>query len=191
MRLQHSDRKLAELILFISLRSEGDERFGATKLNKLLFFSDFSAYLLFAKSITGQLYQRLPQGPAPRRLIPVREALVANRDLAIRKVEYFNKTQNRTFALREPRLSEFSAEQISLVTDIIEDNWEKNATDVSYRSHRFHGWEDAADGETIPYEVALLSKRRPSSGERKRSLKDVPLATKALAGKVKVLPVDA
>jgi hypothetical protein len=31
------------------------------KLNKLLFFSDFTAYLLFGESITGQEYQKLDQ----------------------------------------------------------------------------------------------------------------------------------
>src|SRR5204863_5344149 len=87
MTIRPKDRKLAELILFISERSEGDPRFGAGKLNKLLFYSDFGSYRLLGKSITGQQYQKLSNGPAPRRLAAVRDALVARHELAIREKE--------------------------------------------------------------------------------------------------------
>src|SRR6266487_3415423 len=49
-----ADEKLRELILHICIRSEDDEAFGAVKLNKLLFFSDFHAFLRLGKPITGQ-----------------------------------------------------------------------------------------------------------------------------------------
>jgi hypothetical protein len=32
------DERLAELLLFIAKKSEGDRRFGAVKLNKIIFF---------------------------------------------------------------------------------------------------------------------------------------------------------
>jgi hypothetical protein len=57
--------------LLIATRSEGDEPFGAVKLNKLLFYADFFAYVKFGECITGQEYQKLAQGPAPRRMLPV------------------------------------------------------------------------------------------------------------------------
>src|ERR1035438_9553158 len=38
------DVKLGELIIYISKKSAGDSRFGATKLNKLLYFSDFLSF---------------------------------------------------------------------------------------------------------------------------------------------------
>lgn len=191
MFIQNDDSKPAEMILFISARSEGDERFGAVKLNKILFFADFAAYLLYGQSITGQEYQRLPNGPAPRRLVPVRDALIAMGELAMRKVEYFNQKQNRTFALREADLRAFSAEQIALVTEVIENNWECNATEMSYRSHKFHGWEDASHNKTIPYEMVLLSTRAPSESETQRCLQNATLAADALAGKLQVVPLDA
>jgi len=191
MPVSIADAKLSELILFISERSEGDERFGAVKLNKILFYADFAAYLIIGKSITGQEYQRLDNGPAPRRLLLVRNKLVAAGHLAIRKIEYFNQTQDRPFALREADLSAFTAEQIGLVTQIIDENWKQNATQISLRSHEFHGWEDAESGETIPYEIALLSKREPSTNERKRLSHDAKIAAEALSRRVKVVPLDA
>lgn len=41
---QTDDRKMKELILYLASRSEEDPRFSATKLNKLLFYCDFTAY---------------------------------------------------------------------------------------------------------------------------------------------------
>jgi hypothetical protein len=45
-------KKLQELILYVAKMSEGDPAFGAIKLNKLLFYSDFRAFLDARKSIT-------------------------------------------------------------------------------------------------------------------------------------------
>ena len=63
------DRRLAELILYIAEKCEHDPGFGAVKLNKILAFADFSSYFETGKPITGAEYMRLPQGPAPRRLL--------------------------------------------------------------------------------------------------------------------------
>ena len=70
-RQKEDDAKLRELVLLIATLSEGDEPFGKIKLNKVAFFSDFLAYLIFGRSITGHQYMRLPEGPAPRKLLLV------------------------------------------------------------------------------------------------------------------------
>ena len=50
-KFKPDDRKLAEMILLIAKRSEGDPAFGAVKLDKLLFHCDFSAYLTYGTPI--------------------------------------------------------------------------------------------------------------------------------------------
>ncbi len=52
------DIKLRELVLYLATLSEGDATFGKVKLNKLLFYADFNAYLKFGKPITGHEYQK-------------------------------------------------------------------------------------------------------------------------------------
>src|SRR5262245_17319205 len=89
------DARLREIILLIAMRSEGDEPFGAVKLNKLLFYADFLSYVKFGESITGQEYQALPQGPAPRRMLPVLQRMQKNGVLAIRENDYYGKNQQR------------------------------------------------------------------------------------------------
>jgi len=151
-----NDDKLRELILFICRRSEGDGPFGATKLNKLLFFSDFVAYRKFGKSITGHRYQRLKKGPAPRALLPICNQMEAEGTIAFAERDYHGYTQKQIFARRDANLQEFSADEIALVTELIEEYWGKTATQLSDLSHEFRGWQLAEDGEDIPYEVALI-----------------------------------
>jgi hypothetical protein len=110
-----SDEKLGELILYVSKKSAFDLYFGATKLNKILYFSDFFAYGNWGQSITGAEYQHLKLGPAPRRLQPVRQQLVLDGFLAIQYVQFSSgKKQTRTVNLREPNLSLFTARDIAL-----------------------------------------------------------------------------
>lgn len=153
---QANDEKMRELILLISQESEGDAPFGAIKLNKLLFYADFIAYRQLGQPITGHEYMRLPNGPAPRKLVPIREQMEAAGELAISTRQYLGRTQHRTVALREPSLSGFTAEEISLVHKLIKQCWGKSARELSELSHRFAGWKLADERETIPYNVALV-----------------------------------
>src|SRR5258708_8149199 len=110
-----SEKKLRELILLICARSQGDKKFGATKLNKLLFYSDFSAYLSFDKPITGQLYFKLPNGPAPKRLKPIVAKMQEADELAYQEAEYYHHVQKKPIPLTRPDLSLFlSHENIPL-----------------------------------------------------------------------------
>ncbi len=160
-----NDRKMKELILYIAQKSENDSAFGAVKLNKLLFYSDFLAFQNFGKSITGHEYQKLKHGPAPRRLLPIQNALENEGSIRIIPTEFHGKIQNRCVATREADMSEFDSEEIALVDQIIAELSEKNAACVSDQSHKFVGWKLAEEGETIPYEVALVGWRGPTTNE--------------------------
>jgi len=170
-KVQYDSDKLRELILHISRQSEGDPCFGAVKLNKILFYSDFIAYRQFGRSITGADYQKLNHGPAPRQLKPLHNRMRHEGAIAVRPNEYGGRMQQRSFALREPILGKFTAAEIALVDRIIQQLWGKNATEVSELSHRFVGWKLAKLGESIPYSLALLTKRDPTEKERQHGRK--------------------
>lgn len=151
-----TDDRLKELVLYISEKCAGDPTFGSTKLNKVLFFSDFLAYAQTGKPITGAEYQKLPHGPAPKRLIPISKKLIANRALAIKEVSLGNKTQRRPIALIKADLSDFTGEEIAKVDEVIEYLKGHTAAFVSEVSHQ-RAWRITGDNEPIPYEAALLS----------------------------------
>ena len=186
MRTKHrqpppDDRKLRELILYISQRCEGDETFGATKLNKLLFFADFLAYKRYGQAITWQDYQALAQGPCPRRLKPIRAAMERKGDLAVQKRPVGPFVQERPVCLREPDLSCFTAKQIALVDELIQAWWGQTAAAISGQSHRFIGWQLAERGETIPYSVALVCKPELTAEQVQRGLALRGAAAESLA----------
>jgi Protein of unknown function (DUF4065) len=162
------DNKFRALILYICLRSEGDGPFGAVKLNKELFLSDFDAYLLMGHPITGEEYQALDQGPAPRKIVPVLRDMEDRGDVATRQDSYFGLVQKRTLALREPDLSVFKPEEIALVDGIIIKWWGRTAKEISLAPHEFIGWRAAKIGETIPYAAALVDTREPTKSEWER-----------------------
>lgn len=169
-----SDERLGELILHISSRCEDDPNFGATKLNKILWWSDFLSYARRGKPITGAEYQRLRNGPAPKRLVPVRRRLVTNHDAVVQEREYFKRTQKRVIPLRKAKYDLFTAEDIALVDEVISDLWDDNAATVSEESHG-KAWEVAKDKQSIPYEAILLSDSlaSPADVEETHSLAEI------------------
>jgi hypothetical protein len=164
---QLSDAKLRELILYIADQSQNDIDFGMTKLNKILFNADFTSYARTGTSVTGTEYQALPKGPCARRLRPVLGRLLKDKEAAIKMVPR-GFTQKRVVALREPDLSKISAEDIALVHEIIDLFRGMTATKVSTMSHDFPGWQDAEEGQTIPYHTVFRSYRPLTDRERKR-----------------------
>ena len=164
----NGDDRLRELILYIAERCEDDPTFGATKLNKILWFSDFIAYLYHAKPITGVEYQRLPNGPAPRRLLPIRAKMEAAREIVVRKPKGHLYTRHTVIALREPNLDDFSKHEVSLVDEVIRKLWGKSAAEISDLSHLM-AWKSVRDKESIPYEAAFLSDDPLSEYDRSRT----------------------
>lgn len=174
IRQKENDEKLRELVLLIATLSEGDAPFGKTKLNKVAFFSDFIAYLMFGKSITGHEYMRLPEGPAPRKLLLVmpafRKPSEPDPDIAVRAHDYYGRSVERPLALRAPNTKKFSPEEVQLVETLVKQYWGKNAREMSDKSHKFIGWALTDDRGTIPYVSALVGWRKPTDEECKIGL---------------------
>jgi uncharacterized phage-associated protein len=153
----YREDKLSELVLYIAGRTAGDQAAGATKLNKYLYFAESSAVRRLGRSITGAEYQKLRFGPAPRRLTPVRERLIRNGDGRLdQRVDALGYVHHELVALRAPRTDLFTAEELRLVDEVIDELRERSASQVTELSHREAGWQLVAEGETIPYELAFV-----------------------------------
>jgi hypothetical protein len=160
MREFHFDEeKFAELILYVSEKMDGDPSFGATKLNKVLFFSDFFAYQQLGTPITGAEYQKLEHGPAPRKLLPVQRSLEEKGDAKLVVRPYLGRTQKRLVALRDAKVSVFKPDELKVVDQVIEALVGAKAVEVSRASHEVSvGWQLAGLKETIPYESVFLTR---------------------------------
>lgn len=164
--LRPNDAKLKELILYVAKQSESDQDFGKTKLNKILFYSDFIAYGRTGGSITGHEYQKLANGPAPRRFLPILEEMQKSGDCSEQERKYFGYTQKRVVALREPDLSNFSGEEVAIVEDVLRMLRGVSASDISKVSHEFVGWQAFDIGDVIPYSTVFVSSRELTEEEK-------------------------
>jgi Protein of unknown function (DUF4065) len=176
------DQKLRELIIYVAALSRDDPNFGATKLNKLLFYADFLAYQRFGAAITGQEYQALPQGPAPKRLKPVVERMRKAGDIREVTAKMGRFKQIRPVPMRSVDLSKFSGDEVDLVREVVNRFWKFNATQISDESHLFLGWQLGIQGETIPYSVVLIGNRKPTERENRKGRALQKFAKEALAG---------
>lgn len=153
---EYDERKLAELMLHVAQKSADDPRFGAIKLNKILFYADFWSYASRGVSITGAEYQRLRFGPAPRRLLPARDRLTKDGAASIQEFKVLEHTWQRLVALRDPNYSILDAADIAIVDQVIEKLWERDGADLGAATHRIDGWKLAEQGDTVPYFSVFL-----------------------------------
>ena len=154
--IDYDEDKFRELLLYVAARMQDDPSFGATKLNKVLFYADFYHYAEYGQPITGAVYQKLAHGPAPKRLLPVQRELVADESAAVQRLRVGNFTQKRLVPLRDADLTGFSGTEIAMVEWVIEKLQHHSAITVSGASHRMLGWQIAAEGEVIPYASIFL-----------------------------------
>ena len=167
--MQEFDRnKFKELILLIARECEDHTYFGATKLNKILFFCDFRAFSELGRSITGAEYIALEHGPVPRQIVPVRNEMTKTGDISMEN----RGNQQRIFAKRNTRWDFFSPAEQFVIHEVIRELEDEDAESVSELSHRFLGWQAARAEQkltgrspVIPYQSVFVSNRRPTDFE--------------------------
>jgi hypothetical protein len=165
-----ADRKLREAILYISDKCSADPKYGATKLNKILFYADFESFRCRGVSVTGAEYIRLEHGPAPKRMKPLREQMIESGELTIKKLPVYNHTRDVPIALRRPDINgNFNAEDISVVDKVIEVVDQFGAGQLSKASHFGVPWQVIREGELIPYELIHVSSEAPSPRDIERT----------------------
>lgn len=168
MPIAENEKKLAELILYISQKLADDPNFGQVKLNKVLFFADFTSFGKYGITITGAEYQHLDQGPTVYQMLPVQRELKSEEALAIQPTSYWGYSQNRTVNLREPDLSLFSGQEIALVDLWVDRLRPMTAVEVSRLSHETASWATTSDREIIDPKTVFLSWAPLTAAELRR-----------------------
>ena len=156
--------RLDELLLLMAERLRSDPSYGATKLNKALFFADHLHYKRHGAAISGAAYERLPRAPAPRGLLAVRQGLVDRGEATLETRGYLGYLQHRLLPVRPPRQEDFKETELTLIAEVAD----------ALRGHSHTGvlgWQLASEREEIPYESAFLSTSTPHRAELDRGAK--------------------
>jgi hypothetical protein len=173
MRVVYDESKFTELLLYVAERLAGDRAGGATKLNKVLFFAEFAHVRRHGTPISGAEYQKLPQGPAPRRLKPVRDTLVAAGAAAVAREEFLGFELHRLVPMRPANTTVFTPAELETIDRVLSDLEGLNARQVSDLSHEEAGWRLVDDGDVIPYEAALVGARQVPTPTSRRLQREV------------------
>lgn len=168
MDTTYDERKFTELLVYVAARLQADGAGGATKLNKVLFFAEFAHVRRAGRPITGAIYQKLQHGPAARRLLPVRDRLVASGEAELRPDEFLGYQQHRLVPLRSADLSVFAPDELATVDKVLADLEGLNGRQVSDLSHEEAGWRLVEFGDDIPYAAALVGARQVSTPTAQR-----------------------
>lgn len=155
---EYDEGKFAELVLYVADRLLDDPTGGATKINKVLFAAECAHVRQSGRPITGAEYQKLERGPAPRRLVPVRDRLIADGDAELVEDDYMGYRIHKMKPRRPADRARFSEDELKHVEQAIQALWGKSAAEASQLSHDEMGWQMVDEGETIPYAAALLAR---------------------------------
>lgn len=173
MEVTYSERKFTELLLYVAGRLAGDRAGGATKLNKVIFFTEFTHVRRHGSAISGCEFQKLEHGPAPRQLLPVRRRLVESGDAEIVTEDFLGREQHRLVPRREADMSVFSEDERQTIDDVLAQLAGLTGTQVSELSHEEPAWNLTEIGETIPYGAALLGAKQVSTPTSRRLSREV------------------
>ena len=164
-----NEAKFKELVLYLADKCRGDPSFGAIKLNKTLFYSDFFAYAELGKSITGSEYIKLDHGPAPRLMSAIQDEMKAQGEIEVISRNHFDLTQRRVKPRRDAVLDAFTEAELSIVDGVVEAARNLNATELSDLTHNLLGWRIAAHREVIPYNTVFLSHASVTQDDSRRA----------------------
>ena len=151
-----SRERLGAMALYIAERGRDVYK---TKLNKLLFYSDFINFYLSGTSISGSRYVHVPFGPVPEHY---GEALEQLSDAG--RVELM-PAGHKSILIKPVASAEsmdaLNAEEMAVIDWVLENYGKLSAGEISELSHREKAYRFTRPGEQIAYRYAAFFENLP------------------------------
>ena len=167
METPPGDDRLGEAILLVAERLTDDPAGrGAVKLNKILWWADFESFRERGRSVTGAVYQKLNEGPAPVRLVPTRKKLLKSGAVEMEERDRGAQSPEKVLLARrapEPIFDKDDLRYLERALSKFRGMTGKECSDFSHRASA--GWQTVNKGEIIPYETSLVDTRPPSQAD--------------------------
>ncbi|CAN5529488.1 hypothetical protein BH18ACI3_BH18ACI3_20220 [soil metagenome] len=152
-----SFEKLAAMTAYLA--SKGSSIY-KTKLNKLLFYSDFLNYYLHGQSISGARYVHLPFGPVPNQYESLLSDLSTSGAIQIVKGQTFELIQAGENSAGS---SSLTSEETYTLDWVLEKYGKLSTAEISELSHREKAYRFTRPGEEIAYEYAKFFETLPTA----------------------------
>ena len=143
--------KLREMILYFTALPEMYE----TKLNKLMFYADFSHFKHCGVSISGAPYLAFPHGPVLQHYPRIEDDLLESGELLAEEVFFASGGAGTVFkGKREPDMTLFSAEEQSSLANVVRVLGRKTSKQLRDLSHKESAWRNTPERAMIDYAKA-------------------------------------
>ncbi|MBL7738478.1 MAG: DUF4065 domain-containing protein [Chitinophagaceae bacterium] len=143
--------KIAYMISYFSSRIE----LYKTKLNKLLFYSDFGCFKHIGYSMTGITYRAIQMGPVPAEYGMLYEKLAEDKLVTLNQKLFDNVNGNYAEMIKGTQdfdETKFSKEEIEILNQVIDRFGSLRTSDVVELSHQEQAWiENEENKELISY----------------------------------------
>ena len=146
--------KMAAMVSYLAARTSDMYK---TKLNKLLFYSDFANYYLHGNSISGSRYVHLPYGPVPD---SYEETLETLNHYGVIDISPRNSAE-LVSAGNSPATDFLTKEERATLDWILETYGPMTASQLTEASHRERAYSNTRAGEEIAYEYAKFISKLP------------------------------
>ncbi len=145
---RYDAKRQGEAILFFG-QQINNTYLGRTKLNKLLYYTDYEWIRNKGVSITGETYVAMQFGPVPKHIKETLERLEKTQAIRIEKAKIGNYDQGRYVILRDPDLSVFTSEEVAHLNSVARrfESW--TAKQMSDLTHEDYPWQSARLGQEI------------------------------------------
>lgn len=149
---QRNLKKFKEVLLYILSKVGSKPNVGETVIYKLLYFIDFDYYELFEEQLIGATYQKNKYGPTPMEFSKIVERMTKDKEIEPVQSKYFDFPQRKYLPLRDPDLSELTAEEKQVIDNVLGRLSDMNARQISDYSHNDVPWLTAEEDGVIEYE---------------------------------------
>lgn len=149
--LQFNEDKFKELVLYIAEHTADQFDFGATKMAKVLWKSDFAANALLGEPITGATYQKIDYGPGAKEYKPILDSMIDDNVVAKSYSTIGGYPSTKIVALKKADVSKFSTEEISLIDSVIHLISKLNTHQIKELVYKNMGVKVANLYDEIPY----------------------------------------
>jgi len=149
--------KFKQVLHYIISKTGCFPNVGKTVLFKMLYFSDFDYYEINEEPITGEVYIKLPQGPAPKHFNEILEELKSEKKVKEFKRNIGKHKENliKFVSLIEPIIDKLNIKEKEQIDNVLQKLSAMNATQVSGYSHEDIPWKATEDKKEIDYEFVF------------------------------------
>ena len=151
-----NEKKYKNTILYLSKNTGSGRIWGKKKMYKLLYYLDFDFFEKYEKPVTGDIYHKLPMGPAPSYFDVIATELEKEGKLEIGKGRTGAGYNDAVIykALEEPDAKAFTKTEKEMLDRVIKLYGDKSGSQLETLTHKEAPYLAVDEGEEMPLELA-------------------------------------